>query len=461
MPAVSGAHGCYEHKPALDGPVDARSSRCSDQPRLVAPPAQVHALKMTDKAKLRSNQYEKYTRTDVYGVSYATGRRQFLEGAAAALLGGALAGCSFGVLGSKNRSKPPPVVQLPRLRASVDRITNITVCTRPFRAQGPRLDVEQINGKTVVHNYGHGGSGWSLSWGSSAVATENAMASGERKIAVIGCGAMGLTSALLLQRAGARVTIYAKELPPNVRSSLATGVWTPDSRICFEREATPAFRQLWQRMARRSFATYQTLLGLSANPVEFIDVYLVSDSPTAARGLRSDDTRPKFAELQRDLIADLMTRTEEFAPGTHPFGERYVKRSALMMFNLTAYTRMLMADFLAAGGQIDIREFHTPADFANIREKTLVNATGYGARALFDDQSVIPVRGQVARMIPDSQIDYGILYNGAAFVPRRDGLVFQMLGPDDYYGFNDDTAVPDRAEAELAVNTIAGLFTPA
>jgi glycine/D-amino acid oxidase-like deaminating enzyme len=418
----------------------------------------VHALKKTDKATQRSNHSERSMRAE---VTHAIGRRQFLEGAGATLLGGALAGCSFGVLESKTGSAPSPALRLPRLRASVDRITNITVCTRPFRAQGPRLDVEKILGKTVVHNYGHGGSGWSLSWGSSAIAAENAMASGERQVAVIGCGAMGLTSALLLQRAGAHVTIYAKELPPNVRSSLATGLWTPDSRICFEREATPEFRQLWQKMARRSFATYQTLLGLSANPVEFIDVYLVSDSQNAARGLPSDDPRPKFAELQRELIGDLTTRAEDFAPGTHPFGERYVKRAALMMFNLTAYTHLLMADFFAAGGQIEVQEFHTPADFARIREKTLVNATGYGARALFGDQSVIPVRGQLARMIPEPQIDYGILYNGAAFVPRRDGLVFQMIGPDDYYGFNDDTAVPDRAEAELAVNTIAGLFGPA
>ena len=388
-------------------------------------------------------------------------RRQFLEGAGATLLGGALAGCSVGVLEGNHRSTPSPTLQLARPRASVDRITNITVCTRPFRAQGPRLDVEQIQGKTVVHNYGHGGSGWSLSWGSSAIAAENAMASGERQVAVIGCGAMGLTSALLLQRAGAHVTIYAKELPPNVRSSLATGLWTPDSRICFEREATPTFRQLWQKMARRSFATYQSFLGLSADPVEFIDVYLVSDSQNAARVLLADDPRPKFAELQPQLIGDLMPRAEDFSPGMHPFGKRYVKRTALMMFNLTAYTQLLMADFFAAGGQIDIQEFHTPADFARLREKTLVHATGYGARALFDDQSVIPVRGQVARLIPEPQIDYGILYKGAAFVPRRDGLVFQVLGPNDYYGFNDDTVVPDRAEAELAVNTIAALFGPA
>ena len=88
---------------------------------------------------------------------------------------------------------------------------------------------------------------------------------------------MGLTSALLLQRAGARVTIYAKELPPNVRSSLASGVWTPDSRICLEENATPAFKQQWQQMARTSFQTYQNFLGLPGTPVEFIDNYFVSD----------------------------------------------------------------------------------------------------------------------------------------------------------------------------------------
>ena len=159
--------------------------------------------------------------------------------------------------------RPTPTLQLAPLHASPDRITAITVCTRPFRAQGPRLDVEQVGQKTVIHNYGHGGSGWSLSWGSSGIAVQKAMATGERDIAVIGCGALGLTSGLLLQRAGGHVTIYAKELPPNVRSSLATGLWTPDSRICFEEYATPAFKQLWESMARQSFRTYQTLLGLA------------------------------------------------------------------------------------------------------------------------------------------------------------------------------------------------------
>src|SRR5438128_8891687 len=87
---------------------------------------------------------------------------------------------------------PAPPVGISKLMpvlAQVDRIFRVTVCLRPFRAAGPRLDVEKVGEKTVVHNYGHGGSGWSLSWGSSSVAVEKAMAAGERDVAVIGCGA--------------------------------------------------------------------------------------------------------------------------------------------------------------------------------------------------------------------------------------------------------------------------------
>src|SRR5215472_2294346 len=159
-------------------------------------------------------------------------RREFLGGAAMIGLGG----CAH-----TTRTVAPPQGRIPvgvpslmPVRAELDRIFRVTVCLRPFRAGGPRLEVERVGDKMVVHNYGHGGSGWSLSWGSSSIAVEKAMATGERDIAVIGFGALGLTSSLLLQRAGARVTVYAKELPPNVRSSLATGLWTPDSRICME-----------------------------------------------------------------------------------------------------------------------------------------------------------------------------------------------------------------------------------
>ncbi len=383
------------------------------------------------------------------------GRRRFLTGAGAVAALGALDACRL-VPGSSGATARL-TLQLSPLRVSVDRITRITVCTRPFRAQGPRLDVEKVGTKTVVHNYGHGGSGWSLSWGSGAIATSKAMATGERDIAVIGCGALGLTTALQLQRAGARVTIYAKDMPPNVRSSLATGLYTPDSRICLEEHATPAFKQTWAQMARQSFHTYQSFLGLAGTPVEFIDSYAVYDDATNRRR-GEPDGRPAFADLQRELIGDLIPQGADFQPGSHPLGRRLLQRNTQLMFNLTAYTRTLLADFRANGGRIEIAEFHAPDEFARLKEKTLINATGYGARALFGDQSIIPVRGQLARMIPQADVSYGLFYKNVGFVPRRDGLVFQVVGDNDYYGYDDQTEVPDRAEAERAVTTVASLF---
>jgi glycine/D-amino acid oxidase-like deaminating enzyme len=380
------------------------------------------------------------------------GRRHFLKGAGALAVIGAVEACRAG-----RARDSKPTLQLAALHAGIDRITRITVCTRPFRAKGPRLDVEQIGSKTVVHNYGHGGSGWSLSWGSGAIATANAMATGERDIAVIGCGALGLTTALLLQRAGARVTIYAKELPPDVRSSLATGLYTPDSRICLKEHATPEFKQLWERMARQSFQAYQSFLGLPGTPVEFIDSYAVSDDANRRRN-RTVDGKPEFAELERELTGDLIPQTVDFDPGFHPLGRRYLRRSTDLMFNLASYMHTLVADFHGNGGAIEISEFHTPADFARLKEKTLVNATGYGARALWGDDSLVPVRGQLTRMIPQADVGYGLFYQNVSFVPRRDGLVFQVVGENDYYGYGDDTTVPDRREAEQAVNTIASLF---
>ena len=381
-------------------------------------------------------------------------RRQLLQGAGALALLGALPGCQLtGPVSLREQLRLAP------LRGGVDRITRITVCTRPFRAQGPRFDVEKVGSKTVVHNYGHGGSGWSLSWGSAAIVTAKALATGERDIGVIGCGALGLTAALYLLRSGARVTIYAKDLPPNVRSSLASGLYTPDSRICLEEHATPEFKRTWEQMARQTYQTFQSFLGLPGTPVEYIDSSFVSDEAGQRRRTSEPDSRPKFADLQRELTPDLIVQPREYDPGSHNLGNRYLTRNGQLMFNLAAYTHTLMTDFTGNGGKFEIAEFKTPDDLGRLREKTLVNSTGYGARQLFGDNSLVPVRGQLARMIPQPDVNFGLFYKHVSFVPRRDGLVFQVVGENDYFGYNDETAVPDRAEAEHAVNTIVGLFS--
>src|ERR1700742_2961263 len=209
-------------------------------------------------------------------------RRAMLQGSLA--FGGlGLAGCATQPRGDQSRfgglsvqDIPPPLAPV---RAHPDRLFDITVCLRPFRAQGPRIESEQIGDTLVVHNYGHGGSGWSLSWGSANLAMQRALVNSPREIAVIGCGAIGLTSAIMAQRTGAQVTIYARDLLPQTRSARATGSWTPDSRIALKDAAGPAFGDLWEQMARISFKTYRQYLGLPGTPVEFTDRYALADEP--------------------------------------------------------------------------------------------------------------------------------------------------------------------------------------
>ncbi|HEY3808805.1 MAG TPA: FAD-dependent oxidoreductase [Steroidobacteraceae bacterium] len=383
-------------------------------------------------------------------------RRQFLASVGAATLIGALDGCAS----ADRRRTSTPQLELPPLRIAPDRISAITVCTRPFRAQGPRFETQRLADRTIIHNYGHGGSGWSLSWGYGYEAMQLALATGQREFGVIGCGAIGLTTAVLLARSGARVTIYAKDLPPFTRSSWASGVFTPDSRIALGQYVTPEFSRSWNERARYSYHTYQSLLGLADQPVEYLDSYSVDGGQDAVSGDGTGRNRPPFAQLQGQLLADLLPGSRAFQAGTHTLGAHELVRSTTLMFNLSAYTHLLMSDFRAAGGTIEVTEFASPGDLSRLPQKTLVHATGYGARALFGDESVIPVRGQLARTPPQEGIHYGLEYRDSYFVPRRDGFVFQVVGPDDYYGYGDDTTVPDRSEAIHVIQTIQSLFPP-
>jgi glycine/D-amino acid oxidase-like deaminating enzyme len=384
-------------------------------------------------------------------------RRSFLSGVAA--LG--LTGCARQI--KTARALPPQplspyaVPKLMPVRAEVDRIFRVTVCLRPFRAAGPRLDVERVGDKTVIHNYGHGGSGWSLSWGSSGVAVDKAMQVGERDVAVIGCGALGMTSAILLQRAGAKVTIYAKERPPEVRSARATGSFTPDSRVALTNSVSPDFPALWESMCRRSFHTYESYLGMAGNPVEWTDRYQLSDMSPAEEIANSRSDDPLGFARYSNRVRDLIPRLQDLPPGSHPFPTRYAQRTSSLMFNIAGYSRQLVNDFLVEGGKIELVEFHSPSELSQLTQKVVINATGYGARALWKDESVVPVRGQIAWLIPQPEVNYGVMYKGVYILSRRDGIVVQQ-GLSDMEGYNDANEVPDRAAAESSVRLAAELF---
>lgn len=380
-----------------------------------------------------------------------SGRRAVMMGLGS--LGAAgLAGCAV------QRGGAPPLVPL---RMQADRITRITVCLRPFRAAGPRLDVETVAGKRVVHNYGHGGSGWSLAWGSSTIAARNALEGGTRDVAVIGCGALGLTSAVLLQRAGAKVTIYAKERLPETRSARATGTWSPDSRIAEVGKVAPSFPALWEEMARTSYATYQTYVGLPGEPVLLTDRYVLWDANESGQPASPPSPDAIHFASYGNRLADLVPPYHALAADENPFPGTAARRGTSMEFNITALGQRLTNDFLRAGGRIVIMTFGTPADLARLTEPVVVNCTGYGARALWQDESITPVRGQIAWLAPQPDARYGLFYRQVLVLARPDGIVVQQVGESDMYGYGVADETPDRQEADAAVATIADLYKQA
>jgi glycine/D-amino acid oxidase-like deaminating enzyme len=202
------------------------------------------------------------------------------------------------------------------------------------------------------------------------------------------------------------------------------------------------------------------MLGMAGEPVRWVDRYIV-DPPqplqAAAPPPRDDRPRLSFANYGR-RVGDLFPGSERLEPGATPFHGYSVRRQANLTFNLASYAHTLLGQFRAAGGRTARREFHSLGELAQLPEKVVINCTGYGARALVGDETVVPVRGQITWLIPQPEFDYGLYYRALAVTPRSDGIAVQALSGGDMRGYGDDSLMPDRAEAEAAVSALAELY---
>ena len=89
-------------------------------------------------------------------------RRSFTTGSAALL-----SGCA--TVGTRRSADCTP---LARVDIDQRRVIRMVAGLRPYRPTGFVVHAEALGDKKLVHNYGHGGGGITLSWGSSKLATE-------------------------------------------------------------------------------------------------------------------------------------------------------------------------------------------------------------------------------------------------------------------------------------------------
>jgi glycine/D-amino acid oxidase-like deaminating enzyme len=403
-------------------------------------------------------------------------RRDILKGAAGlvGLIG--LQGCAPMARSNLTSAPPPPAPgsapRLAPLRVGLDQLIDVKCCLRPLRAAGPNLGTEMVGDTLVVHNYGHGGSGWSLSWGSGHIAVGKALSVLPTRIAVVGCGIVGLTAAVVAQRAGLQVTIYARELIQQTRSFRASGSFTPDARVALVDPAGPGFGDLWEQMARYSWKAFRTYLGVQGNPVEFADSYQLSDTPIvrrefppdpaitesyATRGLPQQNS--EFSRLS-DRLKDIVPQPVNLAPEENPFPVAHATRASHMHFNFASYGHIMLREFFERGGRFVNRDFYGPADYAALPEKVVINSTGYAARDLWQDKTIIPVRGETGWLVPQPDAPYGIRYRNVSLTSKSDGVVVMNTNPDlgSMLGVGNSMELPNRSNIEEGLKIVAPLF---
>ena len=283
-----------------------------------------------------------------------------------------------------------------------ERVIRTVAGLRPFRPSGFVVRREALGGKRLVHNYGHGGAGITLSWGSARLATELGLPGHSGPVAVIGAGVMGLSTARLAQEAGFAVTLYARALPPDTTSNIAGGQFHPFGHFR-EAAVTPEWRQQFLAATDYSWRRFQILVG---------DDYGIRWLPTYAEGEPEAALLPTFPPNKRAL-----------RPGEHPFPVARLTRFDTLYVETGRYLRQLLRDFAIAGGRIVIRDFATPADIAALPEELVFNCTGLGARTLFGDTDLHPARGQLALLLPQPEIRYAFTGSAGYMFPRPDGIV--------------------------------------
>jgi glycine/D-amino acid oxidase-like deaminating enzyme len=237
-----------------------------------------------------------------------------------------------------------------------DRVIRTVVGLRPYRPSGFVVRAESLGDKLLVHNYGHGGGGMTLSWGTARLSADLVSESGRTgAAAVIGCGVVGLTTSRTLQRRGFDVTIYAKDLPPETTSNISGASWFPSSVIQSARR-TPAWDAQFERAARIAHRQYQLLIG-DEYGVHWREQYNLSDG--------DDDGSVSWDYA---MLRDLFPASRKLKPSENPFPAKHVEVDSMMFIEPSVYLNALLRDFYIAGGRVRRVAFAEPRQLGSLPE---------------------------------------------------------------------------------------------
>jgi D-amino-acid oxidase len=338
------------------------------------------------------------------------------------------------------------------------------VGVRPHRRGGVCLKLEdepipsRFGSKFLIHNYGHGGAGITLSFGCASVVADHVrlLLSDMRRsrtrasVAVIGSGVVGLTVAAELRRRWPKlpITIYAKELDLRKTTSFVaagqfqpSGIWAEYQSDDAKKVLADYLRRSRDRIVEIQNSSRQHLYGIAFR-----------------RDYTLDDWNPGYDDY---TPADVVPR---YKFGTLPFTRLNMagREYRTWLINPTILLPRLARDLRRRAVRFRQKQFESKADFSDLRENIIVNCTGYGARALMDDPKVIARRGHLVllrRTLPKQFYFFsGGCSNGRIMYVfcRQNDIV---VGGTAQRG-NDSESIlePDRATFERMLSNARSVF---
>jgi D-amino-acid oxidase len=334
-------------------------------------------------------------------------RREFLRGTT--LTFAVASGASVRSVAQAEAGVTTAAPKLGKINVAPDRIVRQAAGLRPFRPSGFVVKSEPFGGKTLIHNYGHGGCGVTLSWGTADMAAKLALATPYREAAVIGCGVVGLTTARLLQDRGFQVAIYAARLPPHTTSDVAAGAFGVTEVVDDDHHSDEMANRI-REAVRFSYRFFQSLPP-ERYGVRPMDMYMLGAAPIEA---------PWDFNITPDLFP-----FEILGPGEHPFPSAYASRFHTLIAETNTLMPALVEDFRAHGGTVEVRSFADREQLKTLDAPIIVNATGLGAKALFNDTELVPLKGQLTVLEPQAEITYAYLdpVLDLYMFSRSDGIV--------------------------------------
>ncbi|XP_076176743.1 D-aspartate oxidase-like [Ptiloglossa arizonensis] len=259
------------------------------------------------------------------------------------------------------------------------------------------------------------------------------------RVAVVGAGIIGTTTAYAVKTAfpGYQVHVYAEEFTPDTTGDGSAGLWSPYLVGDTPREKILVWAGVTHRWLEKFWKE-----GLSSETgVSLLPVYRVTSDP---RGC-SDCSWTKLVYGAHRLTPKELEKLNEEQLSNYKDGWMFVTYTGESVRLLP----WLTDKFLAMGGAVRKRKVHSLHELIDDGYDLIINCSGLGARELADDNSVTPIRGQVAR-VAASWAMHGYLVDDEDsnyIIPNMESTILGGTHQEDNYD-----RVPRKEDSKFIYN---------